>query len=71
MGAYRFWRDLGYALGALISRVVAVPKIYLSAVSIGKASTKREGSAATNSPISDDNAEKVRMSHKYLFAMNW
>ncbi len=23
MGAYRFWRDLGYALGALISGVVA------------------------------------------------
>jgi hypothetical protein len=23
MGAYRFWRDLGYALGALISGVIA------------------------------------------------
>jgi len=23
MGAYRFWRDLGYALGALISGIVA------------------------------------------------
>jgi predicted MFS family arabinose efflux permease len=23
MGSYRFWRDLGYALGALISGVIA------------------------------------------------
>jgi MFS family permease len=23
MGAYRFWRDLGYALGALISGIIA------------------------------------------------
>jgi MFS family permease len=23
MGVYRFWRDLGYAIGALISRIIA------------------------------------------------
>lgn len=46
LGVYRFWRDLGYALGALVGGVVAVLASLAAAIGVAAALTALSGVAA-------------------------